>query len=73
MTAREKAIPAWAPCQCCQDFICNIHGGHASECPCPALEDWDQELGINPYLDGGGLTPETLSNLCRKHGVSLST
>jgi len=41
---RHGAI--WTRCACCDDYLCAIHGGHAHECPCPAVEDWT----LSPYL-----------------------
>lgn len=45
--------PAWIQCECCDNFLCTWHGGHAHDCDeeeCPELEVWD-ELGLNPYED----------------------
>jgi len=42
-------IPAWVPCPGGDgEFVCNIHGGHAAECPCPEAEDpfWGN---VDPY------------------------
>lgn len=52
--------PAWVPCDCCDNFICTIHGGHAHDCDCPPLDVWDADLGMVPYDEGGDLTPEAL-------------
>lgn len=41
--------PAWVPCHC-GDFFCRIHGVHAYDCCCPAIEDWGS---IDPYTQGG--------------------
>ena len=30
----------WVPCDCCDEFLCNIHGGHVSECECPPIDEW---------------------------------
>ncbi len=43
---------AWIPCECCDNFLCTWHGGHAHDCPeaeCPELETWDGEWFLNPY------------------------
>ena len=45
----------WVKCDCCEDFLCNIHGGHAFECPCPAIDEW-VEADFDPYLST--ITPE---------------
>lgn len=37
----------WQLCEDCGEFWCNIHGEHAFECPCPAIEEWDTD----PYTD----------------------
>jgi DNA (cytosine-5)-methyltransferase 1 len=34
-------VTPWEPCDCCDEFVCNIHQTHAFECPCPAIEEWD--------------------------------
>ena len=40
MTAR------WTPCPHCEDYWCNVHEQHAWECPCPSIE----ELEEDPYV-----------------------
>jgi len=37
--------PAWMPCECCEEFVCTIHGGHVAECECPPIEEWE----CDPY------------------------
>ena len=41
----------WTPCPCCENYLCKIHGMHAHDCPCPALEDWGD---VNPYAQDDG-------------------
>lgn len=41
-------VPAWVQCECCDDFLCSIHGGHVFECDCPGIDAW-AEHGIYPY------------------------
>ena len=42
-------VPAWERCECCDDFVCNIHVGlHAHDCDCPSIEAWT-ENDICPY------------------------
>jgi len=41
-------VPAWVQCECCDDYICQIHGVHAFECECAAVEEW-VDHGITPY------------------------
>ena len=41
-------VPAWVPCDCCDEYQCNIHGGHASECACAPVDDWEA-AGLCPY------------------------
>jgi hypothetical protein len=41
-------LPAWEPCQDCEDWWCNIHGTHTHECACPETVEWDTD----PYLPG---------------------
>lgn len=60
--------PAWVPCTCCENYLCNIHGGHVHDCPCPSLEFWDLTLGLTPYEQGGRLTPEEVETLKTEHG-----
>lgn len=49
-----SAGPAWVKCDSCDDFLCRVHvGQHAWECDCPALEEWIDERGVDPYLAGG--------------------
>ena len=43
--------PAWMPCQCCDDFLCTIHGEHVHECPCPPIDTWARKK-IDPYGAG---------------------
>ena len=35
----------WTPCDCCGDYLCNIHQVHAHECDCPVIDEWD----FSPY------------------------
>jgi hypothetical protein len=42
----NPATPAWIPCEC-GEFWCTLHQQHVSECPCPAIDDWD----IDPYTE----------------------
>lgn len=44
--------PAWLLCECCEDYLCTIHGGHVFDCECPALEEWIDQ-GVDPYSEGG--------------------
>lgn len=46
--------PAWEACDCCEDWICNIHGCHAHDCDCPPIDDWD----IDPYSEGLDMTSD---------------
>lgn len=41
-------VPAWTVCPDCDDFWCNIHGEHAADCPCPSVDEWEEE-GLSPY------------------------
>lgn len=54
-TPRQAAAalnpPAWMPCQCCEDYLCTIHGVHVHDCECPPLEEWETD----PY--GPSSTP----------------
>ena len=46
---REGLLSAWARCQCCDDFWCNIHQMHAHDCECPPIDEWDRD----PYSSAG--------------------
>lgn len=35
--------PAWMPCPCCDDHWCNVHEMHTGECPCPEIDEWDED------------------------------
>jgi len=35
--------PPWAPCECCDDWWCNLHEMHTGECPCPEIDEWDSD------------------------------
>lgn len=41
-------VPAWQPCDSCDDHVCNIHGVHAHECECPGIDVW-AEHDLSPY------------------------
>ena len=47
---KVKLIPVWEKCECCDDFLCNLHGDHVGDCECPPIEDW-AELDLYPYDD----------------------
>ena len=57
-------VPAWAPCADCGEMVCAIHACHTGDsgCECPGTEVWD-EIGLDPYAEGGRLTPEALQTL----------
>lgn len=40
--------PAWVKCECCEDYVCQVHGCHAHECTCASIEDW-AEADASPY------------------------
>jgi hypothetical protein len=46
MMSAQVLVP-WIECDQCPEFWCNVHDVHASECPCPAVEDWE----ISPYME----------------------
>ena len=47
-----EPITPWTPCACCDNYICNIHGMHAHDCPCPPVDEWEAR-GESPYISGG--------------------
>lgn len=42
------SVPAWVPCECCDEFVCTIHNQHACDCPCPPIDEWEKD----PYSAG---------------------
>ena len=52
LNARVKTLPAWVECQCCDEFWCLIHGTHAFECECPAIDEWEET--VYPYSNMPG-------------------
>ena len=56
-------LAAWVKCPCCDNYLCNIHGGHAHDCACPDLECFEWATGLDPYTQGGHLTPDELEGL----------
>jgi hypothetical protein len=40
---------SWIPCPCCDDYLCTIHGEHVHDCPCPPIEEWEDD----PYTPSG--------------------
>ena len=59
---------AWVRCRKCENFLCNIHGGHVHDCGCPSLEWWDGVVGIDPYAEGGSLTPAQIESRIAETG-----
>lgn len=51
--------PAWIPCDCCDNYICTIHGMHAHECECPPIDEWGD---IDPYSERPMTTKERQAN-----------
>ena len=43
-------MPMWDKCPGCDDYVCNQHGQHAYDCPCPDIDTF-AAMNINPYLD----------------------
>jgi hypothetical protein len=50
--------PAWVRCDCCEDFLCTIHGGHVYDCKCKPIEWWVKK-DIDPYTSGGRYANQT--------------
>lgn len=49
----SSANAAWIPCQCCDDWWCNIHGMHTAECSCPEIDEWKTDpYAANPNSSG---------------------
>ena len=47
--------PAWEPCECCDDWWCNVHKMHTGECPCPEIDEWDSDPYSVCHAAGVGL------------------
>ncbi len=43
----DDPIPAWVPCDNCDEWYCTIHGEHVHDCPCPPIDEWEYD----PYVD----------------------
>ncbi len=52
---QEEEVAPWTPCPCCENYLCNIHGTHAHDCPCSGIEEWE----TSPYLPGPPAPKET--------------
>lgn len=35
--------PAWIRCECCEDFLCTIHGMHVYDCDCAPIDEWEKD------------------------------
>jgi len=46
----KKLNPVWEPCECCDDYVCNLHDCHVADCPCPDIEAW-VDKNVFPYAD----------------------
>jgi len=49
---KPTSLPAWVPCQSCDDFWCTIHYKHVYDCECPGIEAWE-DGPCYPYDEGG--------------------
>jgi DNA (cytosine-5)-methyltransferase 1 len=47
--------PAWEPCECCDDWWCNVHEMHTGECPCPEIDEWESDPYSVCHSAGAGL------------------
>ena len=47
----QSKPPLWEQCECCEDFLCNLHEVHVYDCACPDIDKF-AELGIYPYENG---------------------
>lgn len=61
---------AWVPCPCCEGFLCTIHGGHASDCPCPPIEDWTSDPYSDPPMTHD--LPDRLGRLLASRHLSIA-
>ena len=53
----------WVPCNSCEEFWCTDHGQHASECPCPPIEEWERDPYSPPSAPAdthSGTTPRAV-------------
>ena len=39
----------WVPCDSCENYWCTEHQMHVHDCPCPPIEEWDED----PYAENG--------------------
>ena len=47
----EASLICWEQCDCCDEFICNVHPGlHADACDCPVIDAWTY-AGLCPYVN----------------------
>ncbi len=67
----DRPIAAWTPCPCCENYLCHIHTGHAHDCPCPPVEDWESR-GLNPYLTSPPAPKETGQESPKNSGLRLN-
>jgi DNA (cytosine-5)-methyltransferase 1 len=47
------ALAPWVRCECCDDFVCTIHGEHVYDCECPPIDEWDSDP-YSPTVPGTG-------------------
>jgi hypothetical protein len=55
---------AWVRCNSCEDYLCRLHDMHVHDCPCPPIEEWDQD----PYSSGGPPKVEVVDRSPRAGG-----
>lgn len=42
-------VTPWVECDCCGDYLCQVHDGyHVHECDCPEIDVW-AEFDALPY------------------------
>ncbi|NBW14373.1 MAG: hypothetical protein EBR82_40885 [Caulobacteraceae bacterium] len=41
-------VAPWVRCECCGDVWCRLHGMHAYDCACPAVDEW-AVYDLSPY------------------------
>ena len=43
-------IPSWVKCPDCDEYFCEQHQEHASDCDCPSVDEW-ADHDVWPYKD----------------------
>tara|TARA_R110000803_G_scaffold130198_2_gene197494 strand:- start:49 stop:267 length:219 start_codon:yes stop_codon:yes gene_type:complete len=47
---RNNGTAIWLKCECCDEYMCNIHNVHVHDCTCPGIDVMSEHF-IFPYDD----------------------